>query len=118
MSKQEDTEIFIKTLNSLRRCLQETQGETITDAQRAGVIQAFSYTVSAARSIFPQQRVEEAVSSGFISAADQEVWLEMIEARNIMAHTYDESQANEIIKCIRSKYIEIFGNLHNKLNKR
>lgn len=41
---------------------------------------------------------------------DAESWLDMLESRNLSAHTYDEETAKEIYKNIAEKYIFLFEN--------
>lgn len=49
---------------------------------------------------------------------NQEAWLEILESRNILAHTYSDEQSLNVIKSIKSDYISVFEELKNELDKR
>ena len=49
---------------------------------------------------------------------NQKAWLEILESRNILAHTYSDEQSLNVIKSIKSDYISVFEELKNELDKR
>lgn len=49
---------------------------------------------------------------------DEEIWLEMLQARNDMSHIYDGEAAKELVKKVLKKYIPEFKRLQEELQKR
>ena len=49
---------------------------------------------------------------------DEQNWLELLETRNILAHTYDNEKALETIKKIKNQYIELFFELKREIDDR
>jgi nucleotidyltransferase substrate binding protein (TIGR01987 family) len=47
---------------------------------------------------------------------DGELWMKMIQSRNLTSHLYDEKTAEEMIQLIRGFYIEAFDKLRMKMN--
>ena len=42
---------------------------------------------------------------------EEEVWLEILQTRNILIHTYDAEKSSETVTLIREKYLPAFQNL-------
>ncbi len=49
---------------------------------------------------------------------DEEIWLEMLQARNDMSHIYDGEAAKELVKKVLERYIPEFKRLQAELQKR
>ncbi len=49
---------------------------------------------------------------------DGHVWIEMLERRNLLAHTYDESLLDETVRLISDRYLAGLAQLHNFLQAR
>lgn len=47
-----------------------------------------------------------------------EGWLELLESRNLLAHTYNEEQALSVIKKIKSDYFALFAELKLELEEK
>ncbi len=54
----------------------------------------------------PRQSIAEAYRKGFLNVDD--VWIRMIEDRNLTVRTYDENFANEMSKRIEEQYLSLF----------
>jgi nucleotidyltransferase substrate binding protein (TIGR01987 family) len=54
----------------------------------------------------PREVIRTAKSAGVIQSDD--VWIELIEDRNMTSHTYDDKKAVEIYDRIRDKYAKMF----------
>jgi nucleotidyltransferase substrate binding protein (TIGR01987 family) len=48
---------------------------------------------------------------------DGEIWMEMINSRNLTAHTYNEDTASEIVADILENYYQVFIKLQKKLKE-
>lgn len=47
-----------------------------------------------------------------------EGWLELLESRNLLAHTYNEEQALYVIKKVKSDYLALFAELRTELEEK
>lgn len=85
------------------------------DIEKQGIIQSFEFTFELAwktlKDYLESQQVDAAFPRDVIKQAfqyqlitDGDTWMDMLEKRNQMAHTYDESAANEALQLIRGHY--------------
>ena len=63
----------------------------------------------------PRSTIREAWKQGLI--ADAEAWLDMMEKRNLSAHTYDEHSAWGIYRVVKERYIALLTALDAKMQK-
>jgi len=63
----------------------------------------------------PRQTIQTAFQAGLI--LDGHVWIDALEKRNLLAHTYDESTTREAVGLIREKYYTMLKALHAELGK-
>ncbi|MBF0200640.1 MAG: nucleotidyltransferase substrate binding protein [Desulfamplus sp.] len=99
---------FEKALKRMEDVLLEQENSIVRDA----TIQRFEFTyelmwktlkvfmedIHGIRTVSPRQVFKEAFSLSLIE--EEEIFLDMIQSRNKMSHTYNEDQANEIYqKC-------------------
>ncbi len=64
----------------------------------------------------PKAIIKIAYQCGMIN--DCEGWLELLESRNILAHTYSDEQALYVIRKLKSDYITLFETLKNEIDSR
>ena len=55
---------------------------------------------------FPRDVFKEAYAKGIVK--NGEIWLDMLEDRNLTSHTYSFARASEIYKRVKDKYYEEF----------
>jgi len=93
------------------------------------VIQRYEYTVELAWKVMkdyleeqgfidvtsPKKVIRKAFEERLIQ--DATAWMAALNGRNITSHAYDETKANEIIKDISEKYILLFRDLFDQMNK-
>jgi nucleotidyltransferase substrate binding protein (TIGR01987 family) len=102
--------------------------ETLSELERAGVIQAYEFTFELAWKTmkdylnekqvevrFPRDVIKEAFHYEIID--DGELWLDMLEKRNVMAHTYQESNAELAIRLIQTSYFSAIQQLHERMSE-
>ena len=93
-----------------------------------GLIQCFEYTFELAwktmKDYLEQEGLEAKSPRATIQTAfqmelitDGHSWIDALDKRTLMAHTYDESVANEAERLIREKYYPIILDLLSKLEK-
>ena len=59
--------------------------------------------------VFPKQVLKTAYAAGLLPS--EEIWLLMLEARNITSHVYDDQQAARIAADIRDSYLPALSGL-------
>jgi nucleotidyltransferase substrate binding protein (TIGR01987 family) len=63
----------------------------------------------------PRGIIKLAFQCGMISDCDG--WLKLLEARNILAHTYSDEQSLDIIADLKNEYIGLFRELKSELEE-
>ena len=103
--------------------------EKFDEALRDSIIKKFEYTFELSWKTIkayleeegyeemssPRKVLKQAFESNIIS--DEEVWSNMLEARNSTAHTYDEEKAIYYEDVIKNKYVKKLDELIKKLNE-
>ncbi len=97
--------------------------------QEAGIIQSFEFTFELSwktlkdflegkgSSIsFARDVIKEAFAARLIK--DGHLWIEMLEQRNALSHTYDRKQANDALNLIKSRYFPAIQQVYQELEKR
>ncbi len=85
----------------------------------AGIIQSFEFTYeltwktlklilesNGVEAPFPRVTFEEAFQRNMIDG--NEIWKDIIEARNLSNHTYDQALARKLYVDIRDRYVSVF----------
>jgi nucleotidyltransferase substrate binding protein (TIGR01987 family) len=62
----------------------------------------------------PRSALKKAFEVGIIE--NGHVWMELLQDRNLSAHTYDEKKANDLDSLIRNKYYTVLKSLYNTFN--
>jgi len=91
--------------------------ESLDKLSKEGLIQRFEYTFELAWKLlkdfleaegviskFPRDVLKKAFQYEIID--DGEIWLEMLEKRNLLGHTYDEENFELALKDLKDKYFE------------
>lgn len=89
--------------------------EGLSPLEQEGLIQRFEYTFELSWKTmkdyleaqglspsYPRDVIKEAFSSGLV--ADGETWIDMLEKRNMLAHTYKETEFRESVRAVREAY--------------
>ncbi|MEY4588346.1 MAG: hypothetical protein RL497_422 [Pseudomonadota bacterium] len=64
----------------------------------------------------PREVIKHAFAHKIID--DGQVWIDMLDDRNLMAHTYDETRAQKAVEHICSRYLLALQNLQHYLHAR
>jgi nucleotidyltransferase substrate binding protein (TIGR01987 family) len=109
-----------KELNEAVLRLEEAIAQPENDMVRDSVIQRFEFSFELAWKTLqlylerqgleagsPRQALKSAFAQGIIQSEDEaDVWLKMLEDRNLTTHTYHEDLAKAIYKRISTTYVE------------
>lgn len=122
----------IKNYEKALKKLHEFVNEPIrNDRDRAGIIQAFEFTFELAWKTFQKVSKDEEMSPGgprtiikqafhldLIENEYEKRWLEMLDDRNLMSHTYREDLSLIVSGRIKDGYIGAFESSLKKLKER
>ena len=64
---------------------------------------------------YPRDTIQMAFQKGAIRNGG--LWIEALDNRNLLAHTYDEAKSNEARDLIRGKYFQLLKDLYEYLKK-
>lgn len=117
---------FQRALHQLTRAVQLRQQRPLSDLEQQGLIQGFEFTHELAWNVLKdylemegiqglvgsRSTVREAFKRGLVD--DGEVWMDMIEKRNLSSHTYNESVANALAAAIVDRYYAAFLELQRR----
>ena len=101
--------------------------EEYSNLEKTGLIKTFEFTFELAWKTLkdllefegfevksPRATIKQAFQTGYIS--DGAGWLDILDKRNLMSHTYDEETSQEVVELIKDKYFALIQELHKTLN--
>lgn len=99
-----------------------------SDLERAGLIQIYEFSfelswktlsdllfIEGIEANSPRQVIRESYAMGYIE--DVDTWLEALESRNRLAHTYDQTVAEAAKKLIQQRYAPLLAKVLNQLQQ-
>ena len=103
------------------------ESQELSRLEQEGLIKRFEYTFELAWKTlkdyleakglsvtYPRDVLKQAFQSGLVR--DGEAWLEMLESRNTLAHTYDEARFNEAVERVRERFFPAIRELVDRLH--
>ena len=117
---------FSRAFSLLREALEDGADE-LSDLEREGVIQRFEYTFELAwntlkdrmehdglilPSVTPRAVIRQAFQAKLIE--DGDVWIDMLNDRNLMSHNYDFAAFRRVVANIERRYLPILGDVYAK----
>ncbi len=108
----------------------ERKPEALSMLEKEGVVQRFEYTFELAwktlkdyleasglviTPVTPRQVIKEAFAAKVL--ADGNVWIKMLDNRNLLSHTYDGLVFEAAAKAIAENYLPAIASLHDYLQK-
>jgi nucleotidyltransferase substrate binding protein (TIGR01987 family) len=126
---QQRFENYQKALNKLNEAIHE-HGDTDDDIVKEGTIQRFEFTHELAWKVLKdylkfegiqnitgsRSTSKQAFNMGLISKG--ETWMDMIESRNIMVHTYNESILEAEFSKIKKSYLPLLIELEREMKNK
>lgn len=112
----------------LREAIEETNERALSQLEKEGIIQRFEYTIELSwktmkdylefqnvvfDQVTPRAIIKEAFSAKLID--NGQVWMDALDARNKMSHTYDFKQFEAVIAHIKQSYLAVIEALYFKL---
>ncbi len=120
---------FGRAFAQLKSAVELAEQRELSDLEAQGLIQGFEYTHEVAWKTMKNFMETQGLSNLFGSRdttraafrngliENGEVWMDMIEKRNLTSHTYDEETAAEIVMIIRKDYYTEFEKLLFRLQQ-
>ncbi|MDE7392291.1 MAG: nucleotidyltransferase substrate binding protein [Treponemataceae bacterium] len=120
---------YQRALATLRRGLDTQKARELSELERGGLIQAFEFTQELSWKVLKdfieysgggekiygsRDAIRQAFNRGLIS--DGETWMEMIRARNLSSHTYEEADSVRLARDITERFAPCFSALETTLN--
>lgn len=124
MSKERFAERKAELQNAVKR-LQEAVAQPESDLVRDAVIQRFEFTfelIWKSLKLYlerqgldcggPRSTLKKAFTEGLIKSPDEaDVWLRLLEDRNLTSHAYDEALAARIYRHVIQEYVALLGQM-------
>lgn len=110
---------YKKAFALLREIVEERDLNTLSNIEKEGVIKRFEFSTELAwktlkdkmqydgivfDKVAPKPVLKQAYQGKYIN--DIDIWLRMINDRNLMVHTYNFSDVNKIIAAIKDEYYQ------------
>lgn len=120
-------EHFQQALRQLREAEDLATSRPLSRLEEQGMIQAFEYSYELAwkvlKDFLESRGVQGLYGARDVTRAafqrdlldDADLWMAMIESRNLTSHTYDESVAQRVLTAIRQNYLSQFDALERRL---
>ena len=122
-------ENYEKALRLLREALDDV--DSLSDLEKEGTIQRFEFTVELAWKTLkdylensgvvlaqntPKNVVKQAFTAKIIR--DGQLWVDMLDCRNSLAHTYDEAVVDKAVREMADRFLQGLDELYDFLKKR
>lgn len=123
-------ENFDRTVALLREAVEQGV-DGLSDLEKEGAAHRFELTLELAwktvkdyleyagaiiKPVTPRGVIKEAYAAGII--ADGQVWIDMLNHRNLLSHTYDEATYGEAVQAIHTRYLPAIMEVHGWLKER
>lgn len=118
---------FTNFTAALARLEEATKQDRYSYLEKAGLVKTFEFTFELAwkalrallqyrgyDAVSPRDVLKEAYKNGLLS--DGEVWLNALDNRNLLVHTYDEETTDTAVLLIKEKYFPALKKLHAALS--
>jgi len=119
---------FQKAFLLLKDALEAKPLNEYSKLEKEGIIQRFEYTFELAWKTLkdklfyegydektPRSVIRRAFETGFISENETEIWLDSLEKRNMLSHTYNEETAQKALETIRNNYYPVIKQVYENL---
>ena len=121
-------EHFEKALLLLQEALEDRSVEEYSKLEQEGIIQRFEYTFELAWKTVkdklyyegydektPRSVIRRAFEIEYITEDEAETWLDSLDKRNLLSHTYDEKTAKAALDAIVEEYYPMLKKIYKNL---
>ncbi len=120
---------YEKAFARLKAAVKLNEQRGLSDLEAQGLIQGFEYTHELAwktmKNFLESQGILNLYGSRDTTRVafkhqlieNGEIWMDMVDKRNLTSHTYDEETAEEVVKIICTVYYEEFNALLNRFKQ-
>ena len=122
---QQRLDNFLRALQTLRQAAELARQRPLSELEKQGLVQGFEFTHELAWNVLKdyleaqgvtgiigsKNAVRSAFKNGLINAADAETLMDMIKARNLSSHTYNQETAEEIVAAVLERFHPVFERL-------
>lgn len=120
---------FQRALHQLTLAMELKAQRPLTELEQQGLIQGFEFTHELAWNVLKdylemegiqglvgsRSTAREAFKRGLVR--DGEVWMDMIEKRNLSSHTYNQAVTNILVASVAERYYSAFCELKQRFAK-
>ncbi|MCY4545381.1 MAG: nucleotidyltransferase substrate binding protein [Gemmatimonadetes bacterium] len=114
----------------LREAVEVMETRELSQLEKEGVIQRFEYTMELSwkvmkdylesenvvfEQVTPRSVIRKAFEAKLVKNGD--LWMEMLDARNLMSHEYELEEFEKLIEELQYNYLDEFNKLYQKLNE-
>ena len=122
-------ENYQKVFNRLRKDAALTESRELSDLEKQGLIQGFEYTHELAWKVMADyfkakgelnihgSRDTTRLAFKYELIADGEIWMKMVDDRNMCSHTYKEEVMEDILANILESYVRAFQEFLSVMRK-
>lgn len=121
-------ENFEKAFLLLKEALADRPLLEYSKLEQEGIVQRFEYTFELAWKTLkdrlyyegydetsPRAVIRRAFETKYLTDEETETWLESLEQRNLLSHTYDEAAAQDALNLIKEKYFYMLDTVYQQL---
>lgn len=121
---------FDRALGLLREALANGPA-ALNQLEKEGVVQRFEYTLELAwktikdyleesgvvlTAVTPRQVIKDAFAARILT--DGQAWIDMVDHRNLLSHTYDPANFEDAVDAIHGRYLTAFRQVRDLLDSR
>ena len=114
----------------LREAVEVMEKRELSQLEKEGVIQRFEYTMELSwkvmkdylesenvvfEQVTPRSVIRKAFEAKLVKNGD--LWMEMLDARNLMSHEYELEEFEKLIEDLQFNYLDEFNKLYQRLNE-
>ena len=104
--------------------------ESLSTLEQEGMVQRFEFALELAwktlkdylehegteiNPVTPRNVIKEAFAARIL--ADGQVWIDMLDHRNLLSHTYSPAVFEKAVEAIHTRYLSGIGNLHDFMQR-
>ena len=127
---QQRFENFDRALSLLKDALSRGPS-ALNQLEKEGAVQRFEYTLELAwktvkdyleqsgvvlSAVTPRQVIKDAFAARILD--DGQTWIDMIDHRNLLSHTYDAAKFEEAVDALHGRYLAAFAQVRDLLGAR